>query len=98
MPTIHLDVLDGTGGGSLRVAGHDGCEQLLVLLHRVAGVVGLSTDPEGARVGQLDESVAAELGVAGVTVVAVRPDRYIGLRDDRGDPRAVQAYLDALAA
>ena len=34
----------------------------------------------------------------GVTVVAVRPDRYIGLRDDRGDPRAVQAYLDALAA
>ena len=64
----------------------------------VAGVVGLSTDPEGARVGQLDESVAAELGVAGVTVVAVRPDRYIGLRDDRGDPRAVQAYLDALAA
>ena len=40
----------------------------------------------------------AELVVAGVTVVAVRPDRYIGLRDDRGDPRAVQAYLDALAA
>jgi hypothetical protein len=34
----------------------------------------------------------------GVTVLAVRPDRYIGLRDDSGDPRAVGAYLDALVS
>ena len=40
-----------------------------------------------ARVGRIDESVAAQLGVDGVTVLAVRPDRYVGLRDDGGDPR-----------
>ena len=38
------------------------------------------------------------LGVVGVTVLAVRPDRYIGLRDDSGDPEAVDAYLEALVA
>jgi hypothetical protein len=31
-------------------------------------------------------------------VLAVRPDRYIGLREDGGDARAVGAYLDALVA
>jgi hypothetical protein len=44
----------------------------------------------------MDESVAAQLGVVGVTVLGVRPDRYIGLRDDSGDPSAVEAYLNAL--
>jgi hypothetical protein len=33
-----------------------------------------------------------------VTVLGVRPDRYFGLRDDAGDPRAVEAYLEALVA
>jgi hypothetical protein len=42
--------------------------------------------------------VAAQLGVVGVTVLGVRPDRYIGLRDDSGDPRAVEEYFDALVA
>ena len=44
----------------------------------------------------MDESVAAQLGVAGVTVLGIRPDRYIGLGDESGDPRAVEAYLTAL--
>ena len=61
----------------------------------VDAVVGLSTRPSGSRVGRIDESVAAQLGVSGVTVLAIRPDRYIGLRDDSGDPRAVDAYLSA---
>jgi 2-polyprenyl-6-methoxyphenol hydroxylase-like FAD-dependent oxidoreductase len=64
----------------------------------VDAVVGLSTRPGGPQVGKIDDSVAAQLGVVGVTVLAVRPDRYIGLRDDRGDPRAVAAYLDALVS
>ena len=42
--------------------------------------------------------MAAQLGVAGVTVLGIRPDRYIGLRDDSGDPRAVDAYLSALVS
>ena len=64
----------------------------------VDAVVGLGTDPGGGPDGRIDESVAAELGVVAVTVLAVRPDRYIGLRDDSGDPDAVDAYLEALVA
>jgi hypothetical protein len=64
----------------------------------VDAVVGLCTRPGGPQVGRIDESVAAQLGVAGVTVLGVRPDRYIGLRDDSGDPRAVRAYLNALVS
>jgi hypothetical protein len=64
----------------------------------VDAVIGLCTRPGGAQVGGIDESVAAQLGVVGVTVLGVRPDRYIGLRDDSGDPGAVAAYLDALVS
>ena len=46
----------------------------------------------------LDAEVAAALDIDGVTVLAVRPDRYIGLREDGGDAGAVGAYLDALVA
>ena len=51
-----------------------------------------------AVVGTMDEAVAAQLGVVDVTILAVRPDRYVGLRDDRGDPRVVAEYLDGLVA
>jgi 2-polyprenyl-6-methoxyphenol hydroxylase-like FAD-dependent oxidoreductase len=64
----------------------------------VDAVVGLCTRPGGPQVGRIDESVAAQLGVVDVTVLGVRPDRYIGLRDDSGDPRAVEAYLRALVS
>jgi hypothetical protein len=57
-------------------------------------VVCLCAHPPGPQVGRIDESVAAQLGVVGVTVLRVRPDRYIGLRNDSGDPRAVGAYLN----
>jgi hypothetical protein len=33
-----------------------------------------------------------------VTILAVRPDRYVGLRDDSGDPRVVAEYLDRLTS
>jgi 2-polyprenyl-6-methoxyphenol hydroxylase-like FAD-dependent oxidoreductase len=64
----------------------------------VDAVVGLCAHPGGPQVGRIDESVAAQLGVVGVTVLGVRPDRYIGLRDDSGDPREVAAYLNALVS
>jgi 2-polyprenyl-6-methoxyphenol hydroxylase-like FAD-dependent oxidoreductase len=64
----------------------------------VDAVVGLSTRPGGPQVGRMDESVAAQLGVVDLTVLAVRPDRYIGLRDDSGDPGVVTAYLDVLVS
>jgi hypothetical integral membrane protein (TIGR02206 family) len=64
----------------------------------VDAVVALTVHPDGPQVGRIDESVAAQLGVAGVTVLGVRPDRYIGLRDDSDDPRVVAVYLNALAS
>jgi 2-polyprenyl-6-methoxyphenol hydroxylase-like FAD-dependent oxidoreductase len=64
----------------------------------VEAVVGLSTRAGAPELGRISDAVAAQLGVAGVTVLGVRPDRYIGLRDDSGDPRAVEAYLDGLVA
>ncbi len=48
--------------------------------------------------GTMDATLAAQLGVVDVTILAVRPDRYVGLRDDRGDPRVVAHYLDGLVA
>jgi hypothetical protein len=42
--------------------------------------------------------VALQLGVLGVTVLGVRPDRYVGLRDDSGDPGPVATYLKELLA
>lgn len=70
----------------------------------VDGIVGLSVhsggadDTRSAAVGTLDAAVAAQLGVADVTVLAVRPDRYVGLRDDRGDLATIEAWLDGLVA
>jgi 2-polyprenyl-6-methoxyphenol hydroxylase-like FAD-dependent oxidoreductase len=64
----------------------------------VDAVVGLCARPDGSQVGRVDDSVAAQLGVIDVTVLAVRPDRYVGFRDDSGDPKAVAEYLDALVS
>jgi 2-polyprenyl-6-methoxyphenol hydroxylase-like FAD-dependent oxidoreductase len=78
-------------GGPQAEAGH--VSDLVEQLQRRAGavveaVIGLS----------LEASLAAQLGVVGVTVLAVRPDRYIGFRDDAADPLAVEAYLETLVA
>ncbi len=62
----------------------------------VDAVIGLSTRPVGQPVGRLPESVATQLDIADVTVFAVRPDRYIGLRDDSGNGGQVASYLNAL--
>jgi hypothetical protein len=51
-----------------------------------------------AELEGLSGAAVDAVGVAGVTVLGVRPDRYIGLRDDSGDPRVVAAYLNALAS
>jgi hypothetical protein len=65
----------------------------------VDAVVGLCTTPGGAHpTGELPMSVAARLDITGVTVLAVRPDRYVGLRDDSGDGELVDAYLGNLVA
>src|SRR5207248_10180277 len=80
-----LIVLGGPNADPARV------NELVATLHSragaaVDGVVGLCTHPDGTPLGAIDGSVAARLGVDDVTILAVRPDRYVGLRDDSGDP------------
>jgi 2-polyprenyl-6-methoxyphenol hydroxylase-like FAD-dependent oxidoreductase len=64
----------------------------------VEAAFGFTVDEGGAGLGRIDPATAAQLEVDGVTVLAVRPDRYIGLRRDGPDPAALTAYLEALAA
>ncbi|HKH13890.1 MAG TPA: hypothetical protein VKA47_04455, partial [Solirubrobacterales bacterium] len=64
----------------------------------VGAVLGLCAEPAGLPIGRIDASVADQLGIENVTVLAVRPDRFIGFRHDRQDPGALQAYLGALSA
>jgi hypothetical protein len=63
----------------------------------VGAVFGLCTQETDAPIGRIATSVADQLGIEQVTILAVRPDRYIGLRHDGRDPHAVQAYLDGLS-
>lgn len=62
----------------------------------VEAVLGFSTGAGEGRVGTIHEGCAELLGIEGVTVLAIRPDRYIGLRHDGGDPEPVARYLEAL--
>ncbi len=96
-PGQTLIVLGGPAADPRRVA------ELVAELEQRSGaavdaVLGFCTRREGLPVGHIDESTAAQLGVTDVTVLGVRPDRYIGLRDDTGDPEAAEAYLTALVA
>jgi hypothetical protein len=59
-------------------------------------VFGFSTRRNESALGCVHEEVAELLGTNGITVLAIRPDRYVGLRDDRGDPKAVARYLESL--
>jgi 2-polyprenyl-6-methoxyphenol hydroxylase-like FAD-dependent oxidoreductase len=93
-------------GHTLLVLGGPGAQraQLSALVdelerHRgpiVGAVHGFSTQPGDGRLGRLDDVTAQSLGVDGMTVLAVRPDRYIGLRDNQGGAETVVAYLEAL--
>ena len=59
----------------------------------VDAVAGLAV-----RDGGMDAGTARQLGVSGTTILAVRPDRYVGLRHDGPDAAAaVAGYLTLLA-
>lgn len=63
----------------------------------VDAVQGFHVGDAAADVGHMDLAVAEQLGVTGVTVLAIRPDRYVGLRQEGVDPIALESYLDCLA-
>jgi FAD binding domain-containing protein len=63
----------------------------------VDAVLGFCAPPAIAGVGQMDHSVAEQLGIERLTVLAIRPDRYVGLRLDGSDPTIVEKYLKVLS-
>jgi hypothetical protein len=88
------------GGAEARA---DDVKQLLAALEAayadspvVGAVFGLSTETVGGGIGRMDESAARQLGVKDSTLLAVRPDRYIGLRHDGRDPRVMDDYVQRL--
>jgi hypothetical protein len=60
----------------------------------IEAVLGFSAGTARSGIGGMDVAVIDELGIEGVTVLVVRPDRYIGFRHDGTDPRALARYLD----
>ena len=62
----------------------------------VDAVLGFCLKPSTADIGQMDPMVAEQLGITRLTVLAIRPDRYVGLRSDDGDPAIVVTYLQRL--
>jgi hypothetical protein len=59
----------------------------------IDAVIGLCTRRDGLPIGRMDESVAEQLGISGVTILAVRPDRFVGFRHDGTDSGAITGYL-----
>lgn len=51
-----------------------------------------------AQIGRIEPGAAELLGVEGITLLAVRPDGYIGLRADRDHLNALERYRSLLGA
>ena len=84
-------------------ADHGGVAQLVERLeaeHRgsatVEAVFGFSTHPNRDAIGRIDEVVAERAGIHGVTLLAIRPDRYVGMRHDGADSDAVTRYVESV--
>ena len=63
----------------------------------VDAVLGMAIAGDDPGLGRINEAVAERLGIDAITILAVRPDRYVGFRGNSADTGALQAYLDGLA-
>jgi CheY-like chemotaxis protein len=61
-------------------------------------LVGVSPRAVGNAMWRIDPAAADRLGIDGLTILAIRPDRYVGFRHDGKKVEAVGRYLEALAA
>lgn len=50
------------------------------------------------QVGHLEVGAAGELGVESITLLAVRPDGYVGMRADRDHLSALERYRTLVGA
>ena len=60
----------------------------------IDAVLGFCVGTARSEIGGIEDSVADELGIEGMTILAVRPDRFIGFRHDGMDLEALARYLD----
>jgi hypothetical protein len=62
----------------------------------VEAFLGFSTRPGEGEVGRIDEAAADLLEINGLTILAIRPDRYVGMRHDGAETEPVARYLESL--
>jgi 2-polyprenyl-6-methoxyphenol hydroxylase-like FAD-dependent oxidoreductase len=61
----------------------------------ISAVLGFCVAPAHQGIGRIDAAVTDELGVDWLTILAVRPDRFVGLRHDGGALAPLVRYLQA---
>ena len=90
-------VIGGSGAVPARV------EALVAAMEELArgspvidAVFGFWVTTRQNGIGEIETAVAKRLGLDGVTVLAVRPDRYIGFRDDGPGANAMARYVARL--
>jgi 2-polyprenyl-6-methoxyphenol hydroxylase-like FAD-dependent oxidoreductase len=96
-PGHTLMVLGGAGGDPSAIAGL--VEELgaeTAGSATVDAVFGFSTRADGDAIGRIGEDGVGRLGISDVTMLAVRPDRYVGLRHDGPDTQPLARYLKSL--
>jgi FAD binding domain len=83
----------------------DDVEDAMSLVHAslgemraISAVVGLCVAPEQQVIGRIDGAVADLLGVDWLTVLAVRPDRFVGFRHDGGAVAPLVQYFQAFTS
>ena len=82
-----------TAQGQALVELHAALQELTTGSPVFEAAIALSTRPEPPdRIGRLEPAGADLLGVQGITLLAVRPDGYIGLRSDGDHLSALERY------
>lgn len=62
-------------------------------------IITFATRPDLSKeIGRLEPRIADHLGVRGITLLAMRPDGYIGLRSDRDHFAAIKRYRHLIQA
>jgi 2-polyprenyl-6-methoxyphenol hydroxylase-like FAD-dependent oxidoreductase len=89
-----LLLLAGPGADIPRLADlHGALQKLTAESTLFEAAVALGSDKDlPAPIGKFEASAADLIGVEGITLLAVRPDGYIGLRADRDHSNALERY------
>jgi hypothetical protein len=82
-----------TADGSAHLELHTALQDLATDSPLFEAAIALSTGPDlPVQIGKFEPAAADLLGVEGITLLAIRPDGYIGLRSDRDHLAALERY------